>query len=530
MAQTKRYFFEQGFMETEMEAHLAWADEIELAHGIPQPIFKNIFQMLRSLVFQILALCVVSSLMAETAPNVVYILTDDLGYGDVRVCNPDGKIATPNVDELGKGGMVFTDAHSNSSVCTPTRYGVLTGRYAFRTRLTKSVLGGSSPHLILPGRITAASFLKEQGYHTAFIGKWHLGWDWAKVEGTKDIDFSKPITHGPKDRGFDYSYGHSGSLDMAPYVYVENGMPTAIPVKETEVTREEAPNGWWRKGATAPDFEHIDVLPNFTRRAVKYIGEQAKTDAPFFLYLAFPSPHTPVLPTPEFKGKSGLESGYADFVTMTDHMVGEVMDALEAAGISENTMVIFTSDNGCSPEADFQDLKKQGHNPSSVFRGHKADIFEGGHRVPFIVRWPSVVKAGSTCDDTTCLTDLLATLAEMHGVTLPEDAGEDSVSMLPNLTGKAKGPVREATVHHSIDGTFAIRQGKWKFIEAPHSGGWSSPQPRDLKSYADLPKVQLYDLEADPGERNNLSKEHPDIVKSLQALLDKYRKEGQSVR
>ena len=460
-------------------------------------------------------------------PNVVYILADDLGYGDLRSMNSQGKIATPGSDQMAKEGMVFTDAHSNSAVCTPTRYGVLTGRYAFRSRMKKGVLNGYSGYLIEKGRMTVPSFLKNQGYHTAFIGKWHLGWDWAK--NGKKVDFSKPVKNGPREKGFKYSYGHCGSLDMAPYVWVENGMPTAVPVKETGRTKTESKNGWWRKGPTSPDFDHEDVLPNLTRRAVKYVKEQVKNEKPFFLYLALPSPHTPVLPTPEFEGKSGLNSAYADFVTMTDDTVKQILDALKAGGVDENTLFIFTSDNGCSPEADFAELEEQGHNPSSIYRGHKADIFEGGHRVPFIVRWPAKVKAGTSCDDPTCLTDLLATMAEVLGQKLPAEAGEDSVSMLPNLIGAGKQPVREAIVHHSINGTFAIRQGNWKLIDAPHSGGWSSPKPAQKALYKDLPKIQLYDLQKDPAESRNVSVENPSIVKKLKMLLEKYREDGRSV-
>jgi arylsulfatase A-like enzyme len=461
-------------------------------------------------------------------PNVVYILADDLGLGDLRICHSEGKIATPGSDELGREGMVFTDAHSNSAVCTPTRYGVLTGRYAFRSRMKKGVLNGFSDHLIEEGRMTVASYLKGQGYHTAFIGKWHLGWDWAK-DGKK-VDYTQPVKNGPKEKGFIYSYGHCGSLDMPPYVWVENGMPTAVPDRETGRTKAESKNGWWRKGPTAPDFEHHDVLPNLTRRAVRYVKEQAQTGNPFFLYLALPSPHTPVLPTPEFRGKSGLKSAYADFVTMTDDTVRQVLTALKEAGVDKNTLFIFTSDNGCSPEADFAELEAQGHDSSAIYRGHKADIFEGGHRVPFIVRWPAVVKAGSVCRDTTCLTDFLATMADIVGAPLPPDAGEDSVSMLPNLKGERKGPLREATVHHSIDGSFAIRKGRWKLIEAPHSGGWSSPRPRDRKDWADLPSVQLYDLSKDPGETKNVALDQTEVVGELQALLKKYRDSGRSVR
>jgi arylsulfatase A len=471
-------------------------------------------------------------------PNIIYILCDDLGYGDVGICNPDGKIPTPNMDRLGREGMVFTDAHSGSAVCTPTRYGVLTGRYAWRSHLKHGVLNGFSGHLIEEGRVTVASMLKENGYHTAYIGKWHLGWDW-QMTGEKDqgegfgkikpVDYTKPVKNGPKENGFIYSYGHCGSLDMPPYVYVENGMPSAGPDRETFANKKEVKSGWWRKGPTAPDFDHEDVLPNFTRRAVKYVEQQAKTDKPFFLYLPYSSPHTPVLPSAEFKGKSGIDSAYADFTMMNDDCIGQVVEAVEKAGIADNTIIIVTSDNGCSPEADFDELKAQDHNPSSIYRGHKADIFEGGHRVPFIVRWPAQVKAGSVCADTTCLTDMLATCADIVGVKLPADAGEDSVSMLPNLTGAAAKPLREATVHHSINGTFAIRQGKWKLIDAPHSGGWSSPRPgKDQELYKDLPLIQLYDMEADPGETTNVQDQHPETVERLKALLEKYKTEERS--
>jgi arylsulfatase A-like enzyme len=477
---------------------------------------------------------------AETdKPNIIYILCDDLGYGDVAIFNPESGIATPNMDQLGREGMIFTDAHSNSSVCTPTRYGVLTGRYAWRSRLKSYVLSGYSKHLIEEGRMTIASLLKSNGYHTAYIGKWHLGWDW-KIIGSSGrgkglneimlVDYTQPIQNGPKENGFIYSYGHCGSLDMPPYVYVENGMPTAVPDRETEATQEDVGNGFWRKGPTAPDFDHRDVLPNYTRRAVNYVKEQSKTKQPFFLYLPLPSPHTPVLPTEEFVGKSGLDSAYADFVTMTDDAIGQVMRAVEEAGISENTLIVVTSDNGCSPMADFPELLAQGHNPSFIYRGHKADIFEGGHRIPLIVRWSSSVKAGSICEDTTCLTDMLATCADIVGVTLPSDAGEDSVSMLPNLTGETAKPARKATIHHSINGTFSIRQGKWKLVDAPHSGGWSAPRPgKDKAIYGKLPSVQLFDLVVDPGETTNLQGEYPEVVERLKALLEKQKREGRSV-
>ncbi len=471
-------------------------------------------------------------------PNIIYILADDLGYGDISVFNPEGKINTPNIDKLAEEGMRFTDAHTSSSVCTPTRYGILTGRYNWRSSLKKGVLTGNSKALIPAARTTVASLLKKQGYNTAFIGKWHLGWDWAlKNELTKsgegwnakdfdNIDFSKPVKNGPKDLGFDYSYGHSGSLDMAPYVYVENGMPTAIPDR---VTENKGKYSWWRKGPASPDFVHEDVTPNFFRKAEKYIKENSNKKEPFFLYLALPSPHTPILPTKEWQGKSGLNP-YGDFVMMIDDYVGQLLTQVQASGISKNTLIIFTSDNGCSPAAKIDELIARGHYPSYIFRGHKADIFEGGHRVPFIVKWPGHIAGNTQNDQTLCTTDLMATLAEITHYDLKDDEGEDSYSMMPlfkdTLTG---GSFRQATVHHSINGSFSIRKGNYKLIMCPDSGGWSYPRPgKDDKIIAELPKMQLYDLKNDPGEEHNLIYAEPEKAEELKQLLNKYIREGRS--
>ncbi len=461
-------------------------------------------------------------------PNIVYILADDMGYGDVRCLNKDGKIATPNMDRLAAAGMIFTDAHSGSAVCTPTRYGILTGRYCWRTHLANGVLFGYSRPLIDPGRMTVASMLKSGGYHTAGLGKWHLGLGLATKDGKaaagdgSNVDFAAPITNAPTSLGFDYYYGISASLDMPPYVYIHNDRFVGVPT---------ATRTYIRKGLAAEGFEAVDVLPTLMTKAVEYIGQRAKAAAagdgkPFFLYMPLNAPHTPIVPTNEFQGKSGLNA-YGDFVMQVDHTVGQVLDALDRNGLAGKTLVILTSDNGCSPAANFQQLLAKGHNPSYVFRGHKADIFEGGHRIPFIARWPGHVKAGSTCDQTICLTDLLATCAAIVGVKLPDNTGEDSVSILPALTGKAAGPLREATVHHSINGSFSIRQGKWKLELCPGSGGWSEPKPGS-KEERTLPDVQLYDLTADISERRNLQAEHPDITARLTALLQGYVDNGRS--
>jgi len=330
------------------------------------------------------------------------------------------------------------------------------------------------------------------------------------------------LRHPPASLGFDYYYGISASLDMPPYVYIHNDRFVGVPT---------ATRTYIRKGLATEDFEAVDVLPTLTAKAVEYIGQRAKDAAPgenkpFFLYMPLNAPHTPIAPTKDFQGKSGI-SAYADFVMQVDHTVGQVLDALDRHGLADNTLVIMTSDNGCSPAANFPQLLAKGHNPSYVFRGHKADIFEGGHRIPFIARWPGHVKPGSTCDQTICLTDLMATAAAIVGAKLPDNAGEDSVSILPALTGSAAGPLREATVHHSINGSFSIRQDKWKLELCAGSGGWSEPKPGSSQE-CDLPDVQLYDLSTDISERRNLQAEHPDVTARLTALLKGYVDNGRS--
>ncbi len=458
-------------------------------------------------------------------PNIIYILADDMGYGDVGAYNADCKIKTPGLDRLASGGMMFTDAHTSSSVCTPTRYGILTGRYNWRSTLKQGVLWGESPALIPNTRTTVASLLKSAGYHTAFIGKWHLGWNWGR-NAQDEVDFSLPIKNNPNDIGFEYAYGHVASLDIPPYVYVENGQSTAIP---TDSTENKGKYSWWRKGATAPDFIHEDVTPNFFRRGIKYVQEKANGEKPFFLYLPLPSPHTPILPTEEWQEKSGLNP-YGDFVMMIDDYINQLQDAVKSAGIEENTLIIFTTDNGCSPAAKINELIAKDHYPSGVFRGHKADIFEGGHRVPFIAKWPKVIQAGSNNNQTICTTDLMATVSEIVGYSLSDNEGEDSYSILPLFNGeKIEGTFREATVHHSVNGSFAIRKGDWKLIMCPGSGGWSFPKPgKDKDVLAKLPPIQLYNLKDDPAEKNNLQANNIEKVQELKTLLTKYIQDGRS--
>jgi arylsulfatase A len=467
---------------------------------------------------------------AADRPNMVYVLADDLGYGDVKALNADGKIATPNMDRLAAEGMAFTEAHSSASICTPTRYSVLTGRYNWRSRLQSGVLASTASHLIDPGRLTVPALLKQHGYDTAAIGKWHLGMDWVPKDSSAkpfddvghaaeawDVDYTQPITNGPNAVGFDYYFGIAASLDMPPFTFIENDRVTALPTVEKQWGR--------RAGPAAPDFEAVDVLPMLVRKAVGYLDQHAQ-GARFFLYLPLTSPHPPLVPSPEWQGKSGINA-YADFVMETDWALGEVLRALDRDGLTQNTLVIFTSDNGCSPAANFKELAAHGHNPSYVFRGRKTDIWDGGHHVPFLVRWPGRVRPGSMSGEIVGLGDLMATCADILGVTLPDDVAEDSVSILPALLGRPEQPLHEAIVHHSLTGRFSIRQGHWKLELCPGSGGLSPPRDA-AAARRGLPAVQLYDMATDVGERRNVQAAHPDVVEGLTQLLERYVAAGRS--
>lgn len=485
-------------------------------------------------------LCLAFAITASAGdkPNIIFILCDDLGYGDVKCLNPDGKIATPNFDRLAKEGMIFTDAHSGSSVCTPTRYGVMTGRYAWRSKLQSSVLGGLSPRLIEQGRMTVAGMLKAQGYSTHCVGKWHLGMDWVRTGPTEElniekadqvnnVDYTKPITNGPNSVGFDTYFGISASLDMVPYCFIENDHVVANPTETMKLAMNAGGRmGYTREGPGSPGFRGEDVLPTFTREAKKIVEAKAKAGAPFFLYMPLNSPHTPILPSEKWQGKSGL-SLYADFVMETDDAIGQIMRATEEAGIAKDTLFIVTSDNGCSPSADYPKLLAAGHNPSYNMRGHKADIFDGGHRVPFIVRWPAKVKGGQTSAQIVCLTDFMATTADAVGAKLPETAAEDSFSILPALLGESGKPVRQSVIHHSINGSFALREGDWKLELCAGSGGWSDPRPGSPGEKG-LPDTQLYNLKSDIAEKDNVQDKNPEIVAKMTAELEQIVTSGRS--
>lgn len=473
---------------------------------------------------------------AET-PNIVVILADDLGIGDVRAHNSESKIPTPALDRLAREGMKFSDAHTPSSVCTPTRYGLLTGRYNWRSRLQNGVLGGLSPSLIEPGRLTVAQLLKDKGYTTACIGKWHLGLDWSKKSGRKvndlgiesaaendAVDFTQPFAHGPTTLGFDRFFGISASLDMVPYTFLEGNKVTVLPTETAAFPmmgdHPEGPKT--RRGPAAPDFKAVNVLPKITEEAARWI--QSAKDKPYFLYMPLPAPHTPSLPGEEWAGRSQLNA-YADYVMQVDASVGAVLKAIESSGNADRTLIFFTSDNGCSPQARIPELRSKGHDPCAGFRGTKADLWEGGHRVPFLVRWPGKIAAGSSSDATVCLTDIFATCAEITQSRVPETAGEDSVSILPALRGE-KG-ARETLVSHSIAGHFAIRRGSLKLCLTPGSGGWSEPKA-GVPAKEGQSSVQLYDLSADRSELKNLAVEKPETIAELTTLLEKQVRDGRS--
>jgi len=475
-------------------------------------------------------------------PNIVFILADDLGYGDVGCYNPQGKIPTPHLDRLAREGMRFTDAHSTSAVCTPTRYALLTGRYSWRSRLQSGVMGGLSPPLIPPERLTLPGLLRKAGYHTACIGKWHLGLGWPRKPNTPpftdaiekgqegwNVDYTKPIAEGPLTVGFDEFYGIAGSLDMVPYTFIHNDRVQIVPTVDKAFPMMLGRSAMTRRGPAAAAFEAVDVLPTLTQKAVQYIQQraaEARSGKPFFLYLALASPHTPIVPSEAWQGRSGLNP-YADFVMQTDDCVGQVVAALEKEGLADNTLLLFSSDNGPAPLADLAALRDKGHDSSGGLRGTKADLWEGGHRVPLLVRWPGRVQAGTTSDQLVGLVDMMATCAELVGLELPDNAAEDSFSFLPVLLGKASGPVRETLILHSVSGKFAIRQGPWKLLLTPGSGGWSRPSDAEARRQG-LPEVQLYNLADDLAEQKNLQAEHPEMVQRLIQLLERQVAEGRT--
>jgi arylsulfatase A-like enzyme len=448
-------------------------------------------------------------------PNIIFIMADDLGYGDLG-CYGATKIPTPNIDRIAAEGMRFSDAHASSAVCTPSRYSVLTGRYCWRSPLKRGVLWGFSPPLIEPDRPTVASLLKQQGYATASIGKLHLGLEWTTVDGSKpeprgagrNIDYTAPLGGGPTTLGFDYSFNISGSLDMSPYCFIENDHVEEVPTLE-----KEPYNPQQRPGLMPPDWrdETVDVL--FAQKSVAWIEARAREKQPFFLYLTPSAPHRPCMPPDFIKGRSqaGLRG---DMVALFDWLVGQVDSALHAHDLAKNTLIWITSDNGARL-SDFYG-NDWGHKANGNLRGQKADIWDGGHREPLVVRWPEHVAPNSKSDQLVCLADLMATCADIGDFALPEGVGPDSYSIRPILEGHEK-PVRENLVHHSADGMFSIRRVSWKLIEALGSGGFT--QPARVEPQTGDPPGQLYNLATDCAEQHNVWQQYPDIAAQLSTAL-----------
>ena len=480
--------------------------------------------------------------MTQNKPNIIYILADDMGYGDMGCNNPDSKIPTPHLDRLAAQGIRFTDAHAPASVCTPSRYSILTGRYCWRTPLKSGVLWPWDPPLIEPDRLTVAGLLRQHGYRTACIGKWHLGWEWATHDGEpahkgteigkldvqqrhameQNIDYSKPIRGGPIDCGFDVYFGVDAP-NFPPYTWFEQDRLTDQPT-------EEKPAGMFGlPGRMKSGWKLEKIIPELVRRAVNYIGESGS--APFFLYFPLTSPHTPIVPNEKFIGRSGAGL-YGDFVCEVDWVVGEIMTALERRGIADNTLLIFASDNGPEREIEaqpdpgaYERIRAYGHYSMANLRGVKRDTWEGGHRVPFIARWPGVTPPGAVCDRLAILGDLMATCAKIIGVQLREGEGEDSIGILPLLQGKTDTPVRDVAVHHSCSGRFAIRKADWVFIDAP--SGDDNHEPEWFKKERGYTRHncpgELFNLKDDIAEKRNLYDEHFQVVRKLSKLLEQVK-------
>ncbi len=476
-------------------------------------------------------------------PNIVIILADDLGYGDVACYNPESRIPTPNIDRLAAQGVRFSDAHTPCGVCSPTRYGLLTGRYPWRTELKSQVLWPFDKPLIDKDRLTLPKMLKTSGYHTAAFGKWHLGWDWPTIDDSKvnslvrigdpqrpiridfahKVRFNRPIAEGPITRGFDYYFGVD-LPNFPPYSFIENDRVLVEPTEQ----KPDSMFGW--PGAMAPGWQLEEVLPTITRRAVAHINERAKLTSPFFVYLPLTGPHTPIAPHRDFQGKTKA-GAYGDFVHQVDHSVGQVMDALRQSGAAENTLVFFTSDNG--PEnLTYPVLKEYGHSSAGPLRGAKRMLYEGGHRVPFIASGPGIAR-GRTEKEVICLTDLMATLANTTGFKLPNEAAEDSYDITAAIYGGSRSkPIREATVHHSMNNEYGLRQGDWVFIESANGGGGNAEPAwyREMHGLKDADQpAALYHLAEDLREAKNLYAQYPDRVRAMRALLNTYKTETRSV-
>ncbi len=479
----------------------------------------------------------------KSRPNFLILYADDLGFGDLQCYHPESKIPTPNLDALAAGGMRFLDGHSSSGICTPSRYALLTGRHHWRDfHGIVNAFGGS---VFAPERLTLPEMMQEKGYHTAAIGKWHLGWDWAAIRkenakpigdgrrkswGPEAFHWEKSIPDGPLAHGFDHYFGDT-VINFPPYCWIEDDRVREAPDTLMDTAKwKPIKEGNWecRPGPMLSSWDPYENIPTTTKRAVEYVHEQAKSDEPFFLYFAFPSPHAPIIPNDEFDGKS--EAGpYGDFVYETDDACGRILRALEDSGQADNTVVIFTADNGPEKYAYARD-EKFDHWSAHPLRGLKRDVYEGGHHVPFLIRWPEVTEAGSVSDALVSQIDLMATIAGALDFSLPDDAAEDSHNLMPLLTQKEKS-VRESHVHNTHAGVYGFRYQDWVLINGPNgyhsgrNGPWEEKRgyPKDDKE-----STELYNLKDDPGQKRNRSAEMPEKVTEMKALLKKIQEQGHS--
>lgn len=479
----------------------------------------------------------------NTKPNILILYGDDLGFGDLTSYNPDSKIPTPHLDQLAAEGIRFTDGHSSSGICTPSRYALLTGRHHWRK--FHGIVNAFGASAFDAEELTLPEMLKEKGYHTAVIGKWHLGWNWdavvkpssekvddakRKTWGPDAIDWSKPIPNGPLAHGFDHYFGDT-VINFPPYCWIEDDKVTETPdiLMDTSLFKPIKEGNWeFRPGPMISGWDPYTNIPITTERGVKYIHEQAETVEPFFLYFAFPSPHAPIIPNDEFDGKS--QAGpYGDFVVETDDSCGQLIQALKDSGQADNTIVIFSADNGPEKYAYARD-KKFDHWSAFPFRGLKRDVYEGGHHVPFIVKWPGVVEAGTVSDALVSQIDIMATLADVVGYELPDNQAEDSHNLAPILRGDSNS-VRTTHIHNTYEGQFGIRHGDWVLIDAKdgyRSGrvkGWE--EKYGYHADDDQP-TELFNLAEDIGQRENLAADHPERVAELQKLLKQIREQGHS--
>ncbi len=497
------------------------------------PIVRMKLTCLAALCAALMAIPVV----AEATPNIVLLYADDMGYGDLGVNNPASKIPTPNLDRLAAEGTRFTDAHSSSGICTPSRYAMLTGRHHWRD--FHNIVGPFDASVFKKDQLTLPAMLRDKGYTTACIGKWHLGFDWDSIRKPgsppksilhSDFDWTKPFTGGPLDHGFDHYFGDN-VINFPPYAWIEDDRLVLPPDTTLKLPPGKPKEGNWecRPGPARSDWDFHQVLPTLTHKAVEYVRSQKGKQKPFFLFMAFPSPHAPIIPNDEFDGKSKA-GPYGDWVVQTDDACGQILTALHEAGLEDNTIVIFSSDNGPEIYANERD-RKYDHWSSEPFRGLKQDIYEGGHHIPFLVKWPGVTKPATVSGALISQIDLMATFAALVNYELPRNSAEDSYDFLPFLRGQAAGPPRTTMVHNTYNNAYAIRHHDWLLVNS--KTGYARPAPMAWLKMHNTPAghdqpVELFNLKDDPGQRQNLAAEHPDTVADLQALLKKIREDGHS--